>query len=130
MPVPRNMWVVKKTTSNDKRRSGRLRVELLTCKLGHVLDLSATGMRVRRRGRQLVQKGDRVQVTLKSLLGQHVVKCEVMWVKRLGFLRYEYGLCFVDISPEESRAIIEIAQISVDGRAIYGDKRVGDIETF
>jgi hypothetical protein len=128
MPVPRNMWVVKKTCAKDLRRSGRLRVELLSCKLGHVLDMSATGMRVRRRGRQLVSKGDKVQVTLKSLLGQQTVKAEVMWIKKLGFLRYEFGLRFVDITPEESAALIQIAQISVDGRAIYGDKRVGDIE--
>ena len=128
MPVPRNMWVPAKRHANDQRRNGRLCVELLTCKLGQVLDISSSGIRVRRRGRQIVQRGDRVAVTLKSLLGAHTFKSEVMWIKKLGFLRYEFGLRFVEVTPEENKTLIEIAQISADARAIHGDRRIGDVE--
>lgn len=113
----------------DNRIRGRLRVELLKCKLGDVQDLSGTGMRVRRRGRLMVKKGEIYEVTLASLVGKQTVKARVMWIKRAGFFRHEIGLKFEGLTPEVEKGITAIARISVDARFIYGDHRVGDIKT-
>lgn len=113
----------------DNRIRGRLRVELLKCKLGDVQDLSSTGMRVRRRGRLMVKKGEVHEVTLTSLVGKQTVQARVMWIKRCGFFKHDIGLKFEGLTPEIEKGITAIARISVDARFIYGDHRVGDLNT-
>ncbi|MCC7193246.1 MAG: PilZ domain-containing protein [Phycisphaeraceae bacterium] len=113
----------------DNRIRGRLRVELLKCKLGDVQDLSSTGMRVRRRGRLMVKKGEVHEVTLTSLVGKQTVQARVMWIKRVGFFKHDLGLKFEGLTPEIEKGITAIARISVDARFIYGDHRVGDLNT-
>jgi hypothetical protein len=112
----------------DKRIRGRLRVELLKCKLGDVQDMSSTGMRVRRSGRLMVKVGEIYEITLASLVGKQTVKAKVMWIKKAGFFKHDIGLKFEGLTPEAEKGITAIARISVDARFICGDHRVGDVE--
>jgi hypothetical protein len=110
----------------DKRHRGRLRVELLKCVLGDVQDLSATGMRVRRRGRLMIKVGDVHELTLSSLVGRQTVRARVMWIKKVSFFRHDLGLQFENLTPEAQKGLLAIARISVDARFIYDGHRVGD----
>ena len=104
----------------ERRRTGRIKCDLLECSFGEVTDLSAAGMRVRRkcrlnRNRRL--SGD-VEVVLFHPRGDLPLKSRVCWVRGTGFRRQEMGLQFLDISPRFQAALAVIARYAVCRLAI------------
>lgn len=89
----------------NRRRFGRFNARGVKCNLGEVVDLSATGARVRTRktltGEQSLElPGSKNPVTLRAT---------IVWAKKAGLLTYEYGLHFIDPTPDQVRAIRMIA---------------------
>ncbi|MHC5112791.1 MAG: PilZ domain-containing protein [Planctomycetota bacterium] len=101
MDIARNQQADEVDDGANNRRHGRVAPGTARCNLGKILDLSASGMRLR---------------TRKSLTGEHIVQIKgnenmirvlgrVVWSKKLGFRAYEIGLRFVDL-PEEAAVLI------------------------
>lgn len=90
----------------DERRAGvRLLQESLMCSLGHVLDLSIGGMRIRA-SRAL--EGEH-EVELKDAEEPLTLKAQVAWCHRMGFRKYQVGLLFLDTTPEQRQHLTRLA---------------------
>ena len=89
----------------DRRRFGRFRGTRLGCNIGRVVDLSGGGLRVRRATRISSQ----MDVKLWTPKRQITVLAKVAWVRRIGFRKYEIGLEFGDLSPENQKDLSTFA---------------------
>lgn len=97
--------------SAEHRRAGRLRTELLKCSLGTVVDMSATGMRVRvRRGSP--PKWTTKTIKLTSIDGKDRVRVRLVWVRQHGDRCFELGLHFEQVTSEGRERLQDIARIA------------------
>ena len=98
--INRNMAAALADAPND-RRHGRMKPGLLSCNLGTVLDVSASGIRLRAskplQGRQKVLLHDSKRAVM--LVGQ------VVWTKKVGFRNHESGIQFLGLSAEDTAAL-------------------------
>jgi len=99
-------------SKREQRRRGRLNTERLTCKMGDIVDLSASGLRVRCKGKPKVQTGDLLDLDLKSLSWVVPIEAKVVWSKHTGFRQYEVGLELQNISEETNRDLLELIRES------------------
>jgi len=102
MDIARNEQAAEADPAANLRRHGRVVPNTATCNLGKILDLSASGIRLRSKrplvGEMVVEiKGDDQAI---RVLGQ------VVWGRKLGFRAYEIGMKFVNI-PAEAQALIQ-----------------------
>jgi DnaJ-like protein/PilZ domain-containing protein len=93
-----------------KRGEERFTTDLLTSTLGDVIDLSGSGLRIRRAGGAAVTVGQVLKVTLKSDQCQVTLKCRVVRVQKLGLRRCDIGLAFVEIKPGLKNALHSLAR--------------------
>jgi hypothetical protein len=129
MGTARELPPVAKTFGPDNaRRCGRVRVEMITCCLGDVLDLSATGMRVRSKGR-VPQEGQTLGVRIEGMIKPIDVRATVVWARKSGWRKMELGLRFEDVTQEirsELAAIARTAPLNeVLGKPLDGKRRAG-----
>ncbi len=82
-----------------------MRIPDLACSYGKILDMSATGLRIRHGGLLRPKKGKVVRVTLCSYEGAMRVRCKVMRVQRDGLFNHDVGLVFVDLD-DHGRALL------------------------
>ncbi|GDX99701.1 hypothetical protein LBMAG48_21050 [Phycisphaerae bacterium] len=99
----------------EKRRHGRIICDGVQCSIGDVLDLSASGMRVKTRYK-MPDAGEVFVVTLETVEGTLAVLCRIRWVRRCGMFTREVGLEFFDPGPKSKQVLQELA-----GRAAYND---------
>lgn len=100
---------------NERRARGRLQCPYLECMagkklIGDVVDLSATGVRVFRRGGLKWRIGETINLTLRWHSDEIQVLARVLRANRLGFRRHDIGLEFVEVSPEAQEAIADLAR--------------------
>lgn len=108
----------------NNRRHGRVKCQDLSCTLGEVLDLSASGMRVRRAGNPIVRKGERFSMTVQTLDGPMLAPVEVTWIRKTGWRRHEVGLSFIEIGAALSAALATMARSSAHNE-VFRDWRGG-----
>ena len=91
--------------ADERRRAGRLKATSLRCNRGTVMDISATGLRLRSWSRYTGT------LDVKLCVGSRCVtlRAEVVWSKRLSFRKHEHGLAFRDITPELTQELRHIA---------------------
>ena len=94
---PRTVPVVNIT---ENRAAGRATTHRITCSLGQVLDISATGMRVVSRGKVHVSEDEVLPLTMHTPSGPIALSVQVIWIMKTGMLRHELGFRFVDITPK------------------------------
>ncbi len=117
--IPQRVGIYVPTGSTDnQRRHGRVRVQGLTCALGEVMDLSASGMRVRRRWKPPALKGVVENVRLVGDVGCIELQARVAWVARRGLLLYEAGFFFLDLHGDRKDALLEILRCSLQDQGI------------
>lgn len=93
------------------RRDERYPVaSMLSCKLGEVLDLSGSGMRVRSTGKPQLKRGQVVALTLRAGDKQLRVTTQAVRLRRLGFRSWEIGLRFVELRPSVQAALKTLAR--------------------
>lgn len=92
------------------RQHGRVRCMAIRTSLGEVLDLSASGARLRRRRKLRSEPGSMVNLEIQGLDGSIRVLARVVWVRKMGLFRYEVGVIFEDISQQVRRALTAIAR--------------------
>lgn len=108
--------VMDSTPSGERRRHGRLRCEEASCCVGQVIDLSASGMRVLRRGRPIMEIGDEFQISIHPNNGesQLTLPARVVWIERQGFRKHIVGLEFATIDDQKKIQLGELARIVCD----------------
>ena len=98
----------------DRRRHGRLLCEDLRCDLGQVRDLSASGMKVFRKGGSIAQVGDQLEVVIEYLDSRMSVQAKVIRADKIGFRKRMYGFAFVELSDEQKSRLVALARIATD----------------
>ncbi|BAM02658.1 PilZ domain-containing protein [Phycisphaera mikurensis] len=84
----------------NQRKNGRLAAQDAHTALGEVLDISASGMRIRRRGTKPVEVGSHFLLDL-YVCGRAVrLPVEVVRIMKSGWRSYDYGLRFGELPPE------------------------------
>lgn len=97
--------------ASQRRRHGRVACEMLSCKLGEVVNLSASGIMLRGKGEPPHQPNDRVPLGLKCLDHELHATARVAWVRPDG-RRFEMGMEFVDLTAEQAQRIRELLPIA------------------
>ena len=103
---------------DDRRRHGRIRTEEVVCSLGEVMDLSASGMRVHRKGRCNIKMGDRITVTLTYGNFALPVDARVVHIKKVAFRKHFIGLELEETNPEIRSKLTDLASIASTRRVI------------
>lgn len=104
------------------RRHGRMRCLDLTCDLGKVVNLSASGICVEAKGRRRPAIGDHVELTLTWFEITHHVKAVVQRVEPKGFFSYRLGVHFVDLSPTQTAELLDLAQTAAPNSMLGLDR--------
>lgn len=95
-----------------KRRTERFSSDLLTCPLGSIVDLSATGLRLRCDGKPTLKTGQCLPITLQSPQSRLTLRGRVVWIRKRGFRAksFDLGVEFIDMHPNLGRALEGLAQ--------------------
>jgi hypothetical protein len=104
---------------SNARRAGRVRLSSVGCTLGEVLDLSATGLRLRAARRPDYPAGAELNVQLEGVDGPFKVRCRVAWVKRAGLRRHEVGLEFIDPDAATRRSLADLARTAPSNETFH-----------
>lgn len=97
-----------RATSDDRRRTGRVLVDGLSCSQGRVLDMSVSGFRLMRWTKW--KAGECRRISLPVLAGRTMVisgRCQ--WCERVGLFKYRCGIEFLDLTEEHREALRHIA---------------------
>lgn len=98
------------TPRRGQRAEERFTTDQLTSTLGEIIDLSGSGLRVRRNDTKGIDIGKVFPVTIKSSQCQITLKSRVIRIKRTGFRQVEIGLAFVEIKPGLRNALHHLAR--------------------
>lgn len=112
------IWTRSEAETENLRRHGRVKCHDVGCTLGEVIDLSASGVRVRSKGRMAVCKGDAFSMTIQTLDGPMLAPVRVAWVRRTGFRTHEIGITFGEAGPALRRALSALARASANNEII------------
>ena len=86
--------------AGDARRAQRNQPDDLVCNLGQVLDLSASGARIRGEGKCIYLSGQSVELVIQSPNQSFTAQASIRWVKKVALFEYELGIEFTsDIAP-------------------------------
>ncbi|MEO1236414.1 MAG: PilZ domain-containing protein [Planctomycetota bacterium] len=105
-----NLAVTPESRGEDRRRHGRLKTEGTQSSLGEVVDISASGMRVVRKGALPVREGEKFRVDLQIEQQIMPIDVEVRRVSKLGRRKFEFGLEFINLGEDERRRLISLAR--------------------
>ena len=105
---------------DNRRRHGRLKTEGTLSSLGEVVDISASGMRVVRKGTMPVAEGEMFRIELQIDKQVLPVDVQVRRIRKLGRRKMEFGLEFINLSDENRMNITRLARIAAQGaRALW-----------
>lgn len=85
----------------------------MVCSLGEVLDLSASGLRVRCQGRPPCVVGQRINVTITGNDGPFLIALRPVWMRKVGMFKHELGACFEDMSEETRLQLLNLVRSAV-----------------
>jgi hypothetical protein len=108
-------------TGHPNRRHGRVRCQDVECNFGPILDLSASGMRVK--CRKPPAAGTVVEIRLMSDEYCVQISAIVRWTSRAGLFSHEAGLEFTDIHADARRMLTELARSAAGNDTIARDVR-------
>lgn len=115
-----SMSATSQGVQDNRRRHGRLKTEGTESSLGSVVDMSASGMRVHRRGALPVAEGEKFRVDVqidKEIMSIDVI---VRRVRKLGRRKFEFGLEFIHLSDEDRIRLGRLARIATtSARAMW-----------
>lgn len=72
--------------------------------------MSASGMRIRTRGRRGLQTDQRFNIRIEASCGELTAPVRVVWIRRIGFRSFEAGLEFHDLTAEMQSAVTAVAR--------------------
>lgn len=111
------------------RQAERHRTNMLSCHLGRVVDISATGMKLRCESKPPVKIGQVIEAKLDSGHQRIPVQAQVVWIRRRGFKTFTMGLRFVNIKRSLQVAIESLGRfgyIDLEAVAKAKQQKFGD----
>ncbi len=99
------------------RKAERFAGETVRCALGEIIDVSATGLRVRCAGKPPIKPGGVLPLRLQFGDGSMQLQAQVRWCKRRGLKRHEIGLQFVNLKPGMLKVLDAIARFGMASAA-------------
>ena len=117
-PSDHSLWADPGKKPENNRRHGRVKCQHVACTLGTVIDLSASGLRVRGPGIPRVKAGDCFTMTIQTLDGPMLAPVEVAWARRIGWRKHEIGITFREVGPALCRALTALARASANNEVI------------
>jgi hypothetical protein len=112
------LWTASDAKPENKRRHGRVKCQHIGCTLGTVVDLSASGLRIKGPGKPKVVAGDRFTMTIQTLEGPMLAPVAVAWTRKLAWRKHEIGVTFLDVGPALSKALTALARASANNEVI------------
>lgn len=106
------------TRADNARRHGRVRCQHVVCSLGEVVDLSASGLSARCRGRPLYKVGEPIVVSIEGLEGAFDVASRVVWIRRTGIFRHEIGVAFLALSAGARQELTALGRSAANNEII------------
>lgn len=100
------------------RRHGRVRTELLMCKLGEVVDLSASGMRVLCRSPRAPKPRLKMKFKLKCMGTRVKLHGVIAWVKTEAPGLHIVGVQFSNLTHESNERLAELCAVAGIRRAL------------
>lgn len=84
----------------------------LSCRLGDVIDLSATGARIRCVTKPLLNVGDVIRISVSNGTSKIETRARVVWVRRSPDSKslFDVGVNFVELTPELMDSLVELAR--------------------
>lgn len=84
----------------------------LSCRLGDVIDLSASGARVRSLSKPALAAGDGIKLHISNGTSRLELRARVVWVRRAreSKMLFDVGVQFTELTPELTESIIEMAR--------------------
>lgn len=101
----------------EKRRCGRIRVELIKSNLGEIVDMSGQGLRIRRKSMFKPRLGS-TTVVLKTLDGVSTIPARVVRVQSVGPRLWEFGIEFDNLNEDMRTTLNNIARVSCARRSL------------
>lgn len=92
------------------REHERVSSQGVSCHLGHVLDISGGGMRIRTERAPGISKGDQCSFGVRSSRHQVSVRGQIVWTRRAGWKCYEIGVRWLDASPVHVQLLLQLAR--------------------
>lgn len=99
-----------------------MRLQDIACSMGTLLDLSASGMRIRTRG-TMPTVGTKFAVTIQGLEESLLVECVVRWTRKTGMLSRELGIEFENVNAEIRRSLTELAKTAAYNEFVRDRRR-------
>jgi hypothetical protein len=103
----RQSSLTERPTANQ-RRHGRVLCSDVSCAAGEVVDLSASGARVRGSTSSGLKRGDRVQLSIRGLDTSADVTADIVWATGCGWRKQELGIQFVGIDEQTRVRMLRI----------------------
>ena len=98
----------------NARQHERHATDIVKCPLGDVINLSASGIRLRCKGKPPLQPGGTARITLIFGDQQMPLIAQARWIRRRGLLQggvrgeYEIGMRFLQLTPARQKALESI----------------------
>ena len=104
--IPLPSWLIRPHDNDDcRRRTTRMACEHASCNLGEIIDLSATGARIRCRRFFRPVEGKPTTLTVGIPGAEPLcIPCVVCWARKPGRF-WEAGIAFHALSPREARIL-------------------------
>ena len=99
-------------TTGSRRQHGRVRCEIVESNMGPVIDASAGGMRINFMGRGRIKLGMMFDLSIVAQGDSFTVPVEVIWIKRRGFFKRDFGVRFIEVTPKLKKALNAMARSS------------------
>ncbi len=110
-------------TENNARRCGRVRCQWTHCNLGEVLDISATGIRIKCKRRPAAENGARISINIEGIDGAFDVSGRIVWRKKVGMFRWEVGIELDEPSLEARKGLSLIARSALTNDSMAAHDR-------
>lgn len=110
-------------TGANARKFGRVHIQDVTCSLGEVLDLSASGMRIRTPSKPELPCHQQAEISLVCIDGEVIVRIESIWERRTGWRKHEMGVRFLDLTPQQQAIISHTGRSCANNETIVADVR-------
>lgn len=100
-----------RATSN-RRQHGRLKTLDVSSTLGKVLDLSRSGLRIRRSGKTNIKLGDTLTLDVEAAGDVYTLPVEVVRLQKTGFRATDIGLRFRELTEAQQRGLVFLAHMA------------------
>jgi PilZ domain-containing protein len=113
----------------QNRRHGRVQCEMLTCSLGEIVNLSASGVMIRGKGTFDNDADSRANLDLKCLDHELSVTARVAWIQQES-RSFQVGMEFIDITAEQAQRIRDLLPIAAAVQAVSDSPHSGHVTNW